>query len=59
MTAWAIPDTSDLELKYLLFNWWDGLADWERTETLIKELLLAGISVDGLVIKNDLVSNCQ
>lgn len=58
MTAWAIPDTSDLELKYLLYSWWDSLADWERTETLIKELLLAGISVDGLVIKNDLVSNC-
>ncbi|MFI3222271.1 MAG: hypothetical protein QX191_04460 [Methylococcaceae bacterium] len=58
MKPWAVPDTSDLELKYLLYSWWDSLADWERSETLIKELVNAGIDIKGLIIKKDLVSNC-
>jgi hypothetical protein len=58
MKAWLNPDLSENEYKFELFTWFDNLPDWQRTEALIKYLVTAGIDVDGLVMKNDPVSNC-
>lgn len=51
MTLWLDPDLSDSEYKFILFSWWDELTDRERTAALIKEMLLAGIDVNGLVME--------
>jgi hypothetical protein len=51
MKAWLNPDTSENEYRYVLYSWWDNLAEDERTEALIKYLVKAGIDVDDLVVK--------
>jgi hypothetical protein len=51
--AWLEPDTTEFEYKYQLFTFWDSLAEHQRTAALIKELLLAGINVDGLLRSNN------
>ena len=58
MKKWLDPDLSNNDYKYQLFTWWDSLAEWQRTKALIKEMVTAGIDVDGLVMKNDPASNC-
>ena len=45
---WLDPDLSDSEYKFILFSWWDNLPEYQKTKALIKELLLAGVDVDGL-----------
>ena len=58
MQLWIDPDLSDSEYKFILFSWWDNLPEYQKTKALIKYLVTAGIDVDGLVMKNDFVSNC-
>ncbi|MFI3221480.1 MAG: hypothetical protein QX191_00435 [Methylococcaceae bacterium] len=48
MKLWLDPDLSDSEYKFILFSWFDALPEHQKTKALIKELLLAGIKVDGL-----------
>jgi hypothetical protein len=48
MKPWLEPNLADSEYKYQLFSWWDGLNEYQRTKSLIKYLVTAGIDVDGL-----------
>ncbi|MFI3222889.1 MAG: hypothetical protein QX191_07620 [Methylococcaceae bacterium] len=59
MKAWLEPDTAIYEYRYQLFTWWDSLAQDERTEALIKAMVKSGIDIEGLIIKNDFVSNLR
>ena len=58
MKPWLDPNLSESEYKFVLFNWWDNLPDWQRTKALIKEMVTAGVDAEGLLITNDTVSNC-
>ena len=56
MKAWLDPDTSEFEYRYELYTWWDNLAQDERSAALIKAIVKAGINIEGLIMKKDLIS---
>ncbi len=49
ISQWLDPDTSENEYRYVLYSWWDNLAQDERSAALIKAMVKAGINFEGLI----------